>query len=182
MQTRYTDGRITIRPYQFSDLNQLLAAVHESTAEIYPWMEWCKPEYSAQEAEPWLRERREAWASKREFEFAILDTDTRALLGGVGLNHLHPVDRFANLGYWVRSSRTGKGVATAAVRLIARFAFEQTNLARLEIVINVDNRASQRVAEKAGAHREGVSRSRIFMHGQSRDAVLYSLVPADLAP
>jgi len=179
VQTRYTDGRVTIRPYQFSDLKEMVAAAQESTREVYPWLEWCKPDYSIEEAETWIRSQREAWSAQREFQFVIIDTDTRRFLGGIGLNDLHPTNRFANLGYWVRTSEAGKGLATAAVRLAARFAFEQTELERLEIVVNPKNLASQRVAEKAGAQKEGILRRRIFMHGMSHDAVLYSLIPTD---
>lgn len=181
MQSRYTDGRITIRPYHFADRGELLAATRESTAEVYPWLEWCKPTYSMQDTEAWIRFQLDKWTTHSEFHFIIIDTDSRALLGGVGVNNLHPTDRFANLGYWVRTRQTGKGVATAAVRLASRFAFEQTHLVRLEILVNVANTASQRVAEKAGAQREGVLRKRIFMHGESHDAVLYSLLPTDLS-
>jgi len=53
-------------------------------------------------------------------------------------------------------------------------------LLRIEIVAAVDNIPSQRVAEKAGARREGVLRNRLFINGESLDAVLFSLVPEDL--
>jgi RimJ/RimL family protein N-acetyltransferase len=62
----------------------------------------------------------------------------------------------ANVGYWVRTSRTGQGIATAAVRLVARFGFEDLGLRRLELLIAVHNVASRRVAEKVGATLEGV--------------------------
>lgn len=161
-------------------MDELLAASRESSQEVYPWLEWCKPGYSLQDTEAWIRYQREMWSNNREFHFIVIDTDTRATLGGVGLNHLHPIDRFANLGYWMRTSQTGKGYATAAVRLVARFAFQETALLRLEIVINVANHASQRVAEKAGAHKEGVLRNRIFMHGATHDAILFSLIAQDV--
>jgi RimJ/RimL family protein N-acetyltransferase len=84
--------------------------------------------------------------------------------------------RFANLGYWVRTSATRQGVATEAVRQVAEFAFGNTDLVRLEIVCAVGNDASQRVAERAGAAREGALRHRLLLHGQPVDAVMYSLV------
>ena len=56
-----------------------------------------------------------------------------------------------NVGYWVRTGCTRQGIATATVRLVARLAFEDLDLERLEFVIGVDNVASRRVAEKAGA-------------------------------
>jgi ribosomal-protein-serine acetyltransferase len=76
----------------------------------------------------------------------------------------------------VRTSATGHGVAAEAVRQVAAFAFGTTDLVRLEIVCAVGNEASQRVAERAGAMREGVPRHRLLLHGQSVDAVMYSLV------
>jgi ribosomal-protein-serine acetyltransferase len=92
-------------------------------------------------------------------------------------NHGH---RYANLFYWVRSSRLRQGVASAAVRLLARYAFETVGLQRVEIVVAVGNAASARVAEKVGAVREGILRNRIFLHGSSYDAFSYSLIPGDL--
>ena len=68
----------------------------------------------------------------------------------------HPDYQFANLGYWVRSSRAGRGVATTATLLTARFGLQTLALQRIEILAAVGNRASQRVAEKAGAKKEGV--------------------------
>ena len=69
-----------------------------------------------------------------------------------------------------------RGVATEAVRQVADFAFGNTDLVRLEIVCAVGNDASQRVAERAGAVREGVLRHRLLLHGQPVDAVMYSVV------
>ena len=65
--------------------------------------------------------------------------------------------------------------------MAARFGFEELGLHRIEIVAAVENIASQRVAEKAGAVREGVLRKRLLIRGESQDAVLFSLLPEDLA-
>jgi ribosomal-protein-serine acetyltransferase len=93
-----------------------------------------------------------------------------------GLNQLRPEHRLANLGYWVRTSATGRGVATAAVRQLARFAFRETDLIRLELVVAADNAASHRVAEKADALREGPAHDRLYIHGKAHDAVVYALL------
>lgn len=95
------------------------------------------------------------------------------------MNQLNYIHRVANLGYWTRSSAVGRGVGTIATRLVARFGFEQLGLQRIEIVAAVGNRASQRVAEKVGATREGVLRRRLLIHGKSQDAFVYSLVSED---
>jgi RimJ/RimL family protein N-acetyltransferase len=127
------------------------------------------------EAEEWVRSRPPLAALGHEYNFAIVGTDGR-FLGGCGINQINPIHRFANLGYWVRTSATGRGVATEAARQLADFALRHTALVRLEVVCAVGNKASQRVAERAGAVREGVLRHRLLVRGESIDAVMYSLV------
>jgi ribosomal-protein-serine acetyltransferase len=92
------------------------------------------------------------------------------------VNHIDKANRMANLGYWVRTSATGCGVAPSAARLLADWAFRETDLVRLEIVCAVGNVRSQRVAERVGAVREGVLRQRLAIPGGHSDAVMYSLV------
>jgi len=55
------------------------------------------------------------------------------------------------MNYWVRSSRRGKGVATAAAKLLVKFGFEQLKLKEIQILVAVCNKESRRVAEKIGA-------------------------------
>jgi ribosomal-protein-serine acetyltransferase len=169
---------IAIRRYQPEDAEALYLAASESGTEVYPWLEWCHPNYSRDEAKAWAASRLVLFERGTEFEFVIVDEQGR-FLGGCCLNHINEADRMANLGYWVRTSAMGNGVATRAVQLVAQFAFSHTNLERLEIVCEVDNEASQRVAKKAGAVREGILRGRIFLHGYPHDAVLFSILRSE---
>ena len=114
-------------------------------------------------------------AEGHEYTFAIVGDDGR-FLGGCGINQINRIHKFGNLGYWVRTSATGRGVASEAVRQAAGFAFRNTDLVRLEIVCAVGNERGQRVAGRAGAVREGVLRRRLLLHGEPVDAVMYSLV------
>jgi len=75
----------------------------------------------------------------------------------VGLNQFNRNHQLCNLGYWVRTSRAGRGVASSAGRLAARFALAELNLHRVEVLAATGNHASQRAAEKMGAVRESVS-------------------------
>jgi RimJ/RimL family protein N-acetyltransferase len=112
------------------------------------------------------------------FEFAIIDADG-SFAGGCGINHINRIDRFANLGYWVRTSRAGRGVVPAAVQQLVSWTFANTDLNRVEIVAAIDNLRSQRVAEKVGAHRDAIVRKRMMVRGAPSDAVLYSIVRPD---
>jgi RimJ/RimL family protein N-acetyltransferase len=177
-----THFTVAIRPYQPGDAPLLYEAARESIAEIYPWLPWCHPGYTLQDSEKWLETCLAEREAGRAFDFAVYDESTQLFLGVVAINQLHPVPRFANLGYWVRSSCTGHGVAVAAVRLCAQFGFDELKLKRLEILTAAGNVRSQRVAEKAGAKREGLLRQRLNIGEVWHDAVVFSLIPEDLKP
>jgi RimJ/RimL family protein N-acetyltransferase len=129
---------------------------------------------------PWMESREQAWENGDEFDFVVYDDQDVSPLGVCGFNSVNRIHNFANLGYWVRTSRTGQGVASAATRLVAEFGFSQLGFTRLEIVAAAGNMASQRVAEKVGATKEGIERNRYIVHGKIHDAVMYSLIPDDL--
>lgn len=177
--TELSDGQVMIRPYRAEDTNAVYEAVRESIREISVWMPWCHPDYAIEETTAFITSREEAWTSDREYTFGIFDAGTRKFLGSTGLNFVNRVHNCANLGYWVRSSATGRGVASAAARLVARYGLEHLGFQRIEILAAVGNLPSQRAAEKAGALREAVLRKRLLVKGEPQDAVLYSLVAED---
>lgn len=163
------------------DASDIFEAVRESATELSPWMPWCASGYSRDDAEAWVSMSEDARKAGNAFEFVIRAADGR-LMGCCGLNHIRPDDRFANLGYWVRTSETGQGVATAAVRLLVTWGFGNTDLERFEIMPAVTNLRSQRVAEASGAHREGVLRNRLLLGDVFHDAVMYSIVRSSWGP
>jgi RimJ/RimL family protein N-acetyltransferase len=176
-----TDGCIFVRPPTLGDVAAFCVAANESAAEVGRWLPWCHADYREAEAQTYIAGCIDAWARLARFPFLILDCAGGQLLGGIGVNNIDMTNRRGSLGYWVRTSQTGRGVALAAARLVSKFAFAEAGLARVEIAVIAENVASRRVAEKLGAKPEGIARDRIVMHGKAYDAVLYSLIPADTA-
>ncbi|HXT64630.1 MAG TPA: GNAT family protein [Pyrinomonadaceae bacterium] len=177
-----TGAGLVLRTYREGDAPRLFEAVRESIAEVSPWLSWCHQNYSIEDSREFVASRDAAAQGDEHYSFAVFAEDEPdRLLGGVGLNFINRVHQIANLGYWVRTSAAGKGIATRGTRLTARFAFEQLGFHRVEIVAAVNNVASQRVAERAGALREAVLRKRLLIRGESVDAVMFSLVREDLS-
>ena len=174
-----TNGVITLRPYQSTDIEPCFESVLESINELSPWMWWCHSAYSIEDTRIWIETRPDAWENGTEYSFAIIDSKDQSFLGGCGLNNINITDRFANFGYWVRTSQSRQGVATAATLLVAQFAFKKLGLNRLEIVVATENKGSQRVAEKVGALREGILRKRIVVSDNVYDAFMFSLLADD---
>jgi RimJ/RimL family protein N-acetyltransferase len=83
----------------------------------------------------------------------ILKTD-QALIGDCGLEMME-VDggQAAELGYDFRSDYWNQGLATEAATAVRDYAFQTLGLPQLISLIRIQNRASQRVAEKIGMRR-----------------------------
>ncbi len=175
-----SDGIIKLRPYTKKDVTALHEAVMESLPELMPWMPWTHQGYDLSETRGWLKQRASEWKDIASFDFAITSEEDGAFLGGCGLNNIRQGDRVANLGYWVRTSRSAAGVAPAATHLLARWGFSVVKVKRIEILIAEENSKSLRVAEKVGAMREGVLRNRLFLDGRPQNAVMFSLIPGEV--
>lgn len=171
------DKDLLLRSFRFSDSNGLYCAVHESLNELKPWMSWATEEYTEMSAREYITIARARWDEHTFYAFAI--TRGEEIVGTCTLSSIHSLYRFCNLGYWVRTACRGQGIAGRAAQLVARFAFENLGLIRVEIVIAVGNQASIRVAEKIGAHDEGVLLNRMVVGKSIYDAHMYSLLPSD---
>lgn len=75
------------------------------------------------------------------------------LLGNVVLKELDLVTGTAETGYWTTAPARGRGVASRALAALTDWAsttFAEQGLERVELLHQIDNAASCRVAEKCG--------------------------------
>ena len=106
-----TDDVVVLRLFQLEDTASLHQAVHESLAELKPWMSWAHDRYSMEETQGFIKITRARWEEQTLYAFAIMDAKTCEILGGISLSHIHPVYHLCHVGYWVRTSRHGAGIA-----------------------------------------------------------------------
>jgi ribosomal-protein-serine acetyltransferase len=176
----WEDGFVRLRPFVDEDRHALFEAIQESADQTSPWLPELNRDLTQGHIVEWLSAVPVAWQNRIAYHLAITDNRDQALIGACGLTQINHGHRFANMYYWVHSGRTGQGIASTAIRVLARFGFEVAGLQRVEIVVDVANVASLRAAEKAGATREGVLRNRLTTSNEVHDAVMFSLIPADL--
>jgi RimJ/RimL family protein N-acetyltransferase len=171
------DGDVALRPWTEEDVPALVAACADP--EIPRWIPFIPSPYGEEDAREFVAGSRERWDAAAGASFAIVDVSTGTLLGSIGMG-LRPMAT-GHIGYWVVREARGRGVASRALRLLARWALEEVGLGRVELVTDPANRASQRVAEKAGFHREAVLRSALeYRDGRRADSVVFSLLPDEL--
>jgi RimJ/RimL family protein N-acetyltransferase len=105
--------------------------------------------------------------------FAALDDNG----GFLGLALAFGIDREAleaELGYVVAPGARGRGVATEMLRRLTAWALDDLGMLRLTLIIDVENPASLRVAERCGYEREGLMRSRYLKQGRRVDCELWA--------
>lgn len=85
----------------------------------------------------------------------------------------------AYVGYWVDEALAGRGYTPEAFVVVARFAFEDLMLHRLQVSIIPRNKASLRVAEKLGLRNEGTALRYLEINGTWEDHVRFGITAED---
>jgi len=164
------DDSLLLRRWSADDAPAVYAACQDP--EIQRWIPIPRP-YTHEDARAFVT----GAIGPGAHQLAIVDAGH--VVGSIGL-HLAD-DETAHVGYWCAAEARGRGVTTRALRRVCRYALDELGLARVGLTADVENLASQRVAEKAGFRREGVLRShRRHPDGHRRDSVLFSLLPGEL--
>ena len=168
-----SDDVVALRPWRDADAPAIVAGFRDLEVDRFIWAR-VEP-YGEADAREYLARQ----GPGAEIHLAIVEPgDDAVVLGGTGL---HPQgEGRAAVGYWVAPEARGRGGASHAVRLVARWAFDELGFARLEITCGPENVASQRVAERCGFVREGVLRSHVERKGERRDSVVFGLLPGEL--
>jgi len=172
------DAVVRLRPWRETDVPAMVRAFGDPLMQRFSWR---TAPFTEADACKHLAAQEQARLRGDELTLALVEPDDHdVVLGAVSLSHVHLDQGCAAIGYWLTPEARGRGAATRAVRLLARWAFAELGLARLELTCGPDNEASQHVAERCGFSREGLLRSHVLFQGARRDSVLYSLLHGEL--
>jgi len=128
----------------------MISAIRESFAELQQWMDWAQEMPSVDELRQVLLQGQMAFDANEAWEYTIFETETGQLVGGAGL---HPSDRpdCFEIGYWVHTDWTVRGIATATTSALVDATFTHLDEAT-QIAIRMDqaNAASAAIPRKLG--------------------------------
>lgn len=141
------DGGL-LRRWLVTDAEALALAVTESADHLRPWMAFMA-------LEPMAREQRRAMLHEREREWlgggdVLLGIFVAGQVAGSCGLHRRRGPATIEIGYWIHAAHTGKGLATAVVRLLTDAAFAIPGVARVEIHADKANSASLAVPRRLG--------------------------------
>lgn len=109
----------------------------------------------------------------------IVDRETGAPLGGIGMNNYQKQHNRAEIGYWLLPRYWGSGIVTEALAAMVDYLFREWGLHRIEAVVEAGNSNSSRVLERAGFVYEGTLRDCEIKGGQYISLLMFSLLSTD---
>jgi RimJ/RimL family protein N-acetyltransferase len=148
-----TTPALVLRPWRLADVPALVEAGRDPLLR-----QWITSLVDNEvDGARWVREQERGWAAGERFAFAILGAQSGSvqeqLVGNMVLKEVIPGKSAVEVGYWTAAHARGRGVAPRALNAVSDWAFDTfaaDGLERLELLHQVDNLASCRVAEKSG--------------------------------
>lgn len=131
---------------------------------------------------PFTREGHEDWIrtmveTGKVVQMIICDLGTDRPLGSVYVRDIDRQHHKAEYGIFIgEAAARGRGVGTAAARLMLRYCFEEEGLHRIYLRAFADNAQAIRSYEKAGFVREGLLKDDVCIDGRYRDIVWMAAV------
>jgi RimJ/RimL family protein N-acetyltransferase len=168
-------SKITLRPYKISDVDDfLLYGGNEKVTRFTRWNTFT----TKQEAVSYIRD----YCIPHPYCRSICIDDRS--IGFVIIMPRSGDDRCrVDVGYALAAEYWGHGITTRAVKMaISDGLKEFPDVVRLQALVELENKASQRVLDKLGFLKEGVLRKYSFNKGDTRDMVIYSLLSTDFMP
>jgi RimJ/RimL family protein N-acetyltransferase len=167
-------GPCRLRPWRARDADSLVRNANERAVWLNLRDRFPHP-YTPEDARTFLQRVDGAHPT---VHFAI-EVDGEAV-GGIGLEVGRDVERVgAEVGYWLGAEHWGRGLTTAALTAITRYAFEELGLLRVFALPYTSNAPSRRVLEKAGYSLEGTLRSSAIKDGVVKDQWLFARLSTD---
>ncbi|HTJ72861.1 MAG TPA: GNAT family N-acetyltransferase [Actinospica sp.] len=142
-----------LRRYTREDAEPLHEAIKASFAELHPWMPWCVDPVKIEEQRDFIERGFLAWATGRAFDYGI-GTSGDGERGEEFVGSISLMDRIGpgglEIGYWLRSDATGKGIMSRAAARLTEIALGLPGIERVEIHCDAANARSAAVPERLG--------------------------------
>jgi len=174
-------GRLQLRSPKMGDGLRLLDAANESLPQLRPFLAhlpWVATDPTPESTELYCRMAQASFVGRKDLAFFLFERSTGHLVGGCGLYRTVWTTPKTEIGYWLRSSAVGRGLATEAVDAMVAYAFEHFKAIRVELITDELNIASRKVAQRCQFTLEGILHNeRRTPDGRVVNTCLYARFP-----
>jgi RimJ/RimL family protein N-acetyltransferase len=172
-----TDGTVTLRAHRPNDADAVYEQCQDPLIQRFTTI---PVPYTRQDADVFLASRAACWEGGTAWPFAVEAPDDAGqgrFAGSIGISLR--ATGIGEIGFGTAPHARGRGVTTAAVRLLVDWAFATQGLHTISWRCIAGNMASWRVAWRNGFHFEGTSRATLPRRGDALDAWEATLLATD---
>ncbi|MFC4772009.1 GNAT family N-acetyltransferase [Enterococcus hermanniensis] len=171
--THKIDEQITLTFPQLSAAKELFSLIDSDRNQITRFLDM---------------DQTQTWQDEREFiktkligyaegtDLLLFMMFNQQLCGCIDIHNIDTKAGKGEIGYWIHSSFSGQGIVSKSVRAISVLAFNAFELNKLKIIVDLENSASNRVAQNSGYILTSVERSDMRLREDLRDMNHYTLL------
>ena len=175
----HVDDEIELHLLDQQDAETIFQLIDTDRDHLRPWMPWVDPTKTVDDTKAFIQSEQENYANNKSFNTSIWYKGT--LVGLIGyvrwdFNHAN-----TEIGYWLSSEYTGRGIMTRSTWAMLRHAFTTLGMRRVEIRAAVDNIPSNAIPERLGFNLEMVERQAVPGEGGNgfADVNLHAILSAE---
>ncbi|MCR9015713.1 GNAT family N-acetyltransferase [Aquiflexum gelatinilyticum] len=176
------DNGINLVPLHLGHTKHLFEILTANCSHFSPWLPFVNELHSIEQTEKFIREAQVLWESKKDFSFAILESNrARGLISAKELNW---IEKCSELGYWLDPALQNQGVMSHAINHLVEFLTRELGFQTFWIKCAEGNLPSQRVANKAKFELVGIEKRRdeekeeVFLTYLRKEKTGEGLIPA----
>lgn len=169
-------GSVRLRRHAVGDAEGIAEAVAVSMTELRRWMPWATDEAADVDFQ---RQRLEStvglWEVGSDFSYVVVGDEDRilgvmSLMARIGPHALE-------IGYWLRSDSTGRGIATACVEALTKAALALPDVIKVEIHCDEANVRSASIPQRLGYHLDRIETGEITAPGEIGRSMIWTFPP-----
>ncbi|MGE0632740.1 MAG: GNAT family N-acetyltransferase [Pseudobdellovibrionaceae bacterium] len=175
--------RLILRPLENKDFEAWYDAYVNGLPKQNKWdRKPMKPSQCTRKMFHKIKKEHESLAKNDDYyRYYVIERKTNAIVGLIDFDvFVRGSHQFANFGYQIFNRHWKKGYGKEASLVGLKIGFQQLRLNRLEAAMNLDNKASLRLAKSIGMKREGIKKRYWFEYGKWTDHLIYIANPEDI--
>lgn len=165
---------ITLKVLEPENAEDLFTLTNKNREHLRTWLPWVDLTTEINDTEKYIKESLEKMNKGEGINFGIWYQEK--LVGAIGFNYIHKINKSANIGYWLDQDHQGKGIMTESCKLLIAYGFEELGLNRIDISHAVGNIRSSAIPKRLGFTEEGHFRKSGFVNGKFLDEIYYGLL------
>jgi RimJ/RimL family protein N-acetyltransferase len=175
-----TTPRLRLRPPRLGEEVALAAALNTSLDNLRPWLAFAQRPSTPAQLRSVITTARAHIAAGELLQWRLWWPERRELAGSIDVHNLDWSVPKGEVGYWLRSSAAGHGLAAEAVHRVMQYLLGERGFARVEARCDARNLRAQRVVTRLGFTREGIARhDERDVNGELADLAVYAMCGLD---